>query len=260
MANQHFEPIEVNDLQIKIADNKAEIEASQRLRYDVFCGEIGAKPKPECEAAKRDFDEFDEYCDHLICKDLETGQVVGSYRLLRKANLPAGKGFYSESEYNIDKLKAYNGEIMELGRSCTHPNYRNRLTLQLLWKGIAAYVNRYDVEIMFGCASFEGSNYKDHANHLSYLYNNYLAPEEIRPYALPHLHKPMNEADISNYNDKELFPHMPTLIKGYIRVNGCFGDGAVEDKVFNTTDVCIIVKTDEMTAKHSSHYGMEKKS
>src|SRR5208282_5266312 len=178
----------VSNLEVRLAEDEEEIEAAMALRYRVFYEEMSAKPSPEVAARGRDFDRFDEVCDHLLVVDNEKHdvreRVVGTYRLIRRGAAAAAGGFYSESEYDISQLKEYPGEILELGRSCVDANYRTRGTMQLLWKGIADYVWKYDVALMFGCASLPGTDPSAHAVVLTYLYPYHLAPPALRARAV----------------------------------------------------------------------------
>lgn len=246
------------NLEVIIASDPEQIEAAQRLRYRVFCEEMGAKPNPEMERSKRDMDDFDAVCDHLLVVEHKSdgaALVVGTYRLLRRAAMEKIGRFYSESEYNISAVGNYKGEILEVGRSCVDPLYRNRAVMQLLWRGIGSYVARFEVALMFGCASFHGTDPKAHAMALSYLYHYHLAPEELRPVALPERFVDMNLMPKDQVNVKEAFSNLPALIKGYLRLSGYIGLGAVIDPEYNTTDVSIVVKTNLVTEKYAQRYG-----
>lgn len=143
-------------IEVRLARNAAEIAAAQALRYRVFYEEMAAKPTPDMAATKRDFDKFDDYCDHLLVLDQRLGDgpeaVVGTYRLLRRSVADRHDGFYSETEFDISLLKSMPGELLELGRSCVDARYRTRSTMQRLWSGIATYVFAHGVRVMFGCA------------------------------------------------------------------------------------------------------------
>ena len=241
--------------EVRLARSTAEVEAAQALRYRIFYEEMGARPTADMSAAKRDFDSYDAIADHLLVLDHDRGDaVVGTYRLLRGAVAEANNGFYSAGEYDISPLLRFDGEVMELGRSCVDEGYRTRSTMQLLWRGIAAYVFQFDVKLMFGCASFPGSDPAEHRDALNYLYANHLAPEAIRPKALEHLCVDMRAPDSDPIPDKKILASLPPLIKGYLRLGGWIGDGAVVDKQFNTTDICIVVETDSVTDKYYKHY------
>ncbi len=248
----------VGSLEVLVAENKSQIKASQKLRYRVFCEEMGAKASKQMKSTKRDFDTYDNICDHLLVIDHDKNKaVVGSYRLLRRSQLPKGKKFYTEGEYDISKaLKYFKGEVMELGRSCVDRAYRTRSSMQLLWRAIGEYVAVHNVELLFGCASFPGSRYKVHATHLAYLYHYHLAPAEFRPKVLKNRRKGkrMNLVDKDHLDKRECMVSLPPLIKGYLRVGGYVGNGAYKDKPYNTTDICILVKTDSITDKYQTRY------
>lgn len=249
--------IRAANLEVIIASRPEELEASQRLRYQVFFEEMGAHATPEIALHKRDMDEFDAVCDHLLVvahQDDGGTKVVGTYRLLRLEGMKKIGRFYSDGEFDISPIRKYPGEILEVGRSCVDPEYRNRSVMQLLWRGIGAYVNRFDIALMFGCASFGGTNPKDHAVALSYLYHYHLAPEELRPKALKERYVEMNFMPKEEINVKEAFASLPALIKGYLRLSGYIGLGAVIDPEYNTTDVGIVVKTDMVTEKYAQRY------
>jgi putative hemolysin len=251
-------PIVSGALEVRMAQTAAEIDAAQALRYRVFYDEMAARPTPQMAAAQRDFDEFDPVCDHLLVLDHNQGEgaraVVGTYRLIRRAAAQRMGRFYSEAEYDISVLTAMPREILELGRSCVDQAHRTRPTMQLLWRGIAAYVFHYDIALMFGCASLPGTDIKALAEPLSYLYHHHLAPPELRPRALPQRYTDMAILPSSAIDTRAALKSVPPLIKGYLRLGGFVGDGAVIDTQFNTTDVCIVVKTDLVTEKYYKHY------
>jgi putative hemolysin len=252
----------VSNLEVRLATGPEEIEAAMALRYRVFYDEMAAKPTPEIEARKLDFDRYDDVCDHLLVIDNDkvgvVDQVVGTYRLIRRAAAAKVGRFYSEDEYDIGQLKEYPGEILELGRSCVDTNYRTRGTMQLLWKGIADYVWKYDVALMFGCASLPGTDPSAHAAALTYLYHYHLAPPGLRARAVPERFVEMRQRDVAEINPKRALAELPPLIKGYLRLGGFVGDGAVIDYQFNTTDVLILVKTGWVTEKYREHFSIER--
>lgn len=251
-----FVPVTAGSQVIRLATSPAELDAAQALRYRVFYDEMGAKPDAEMEAARRDFDRFDATCDHLLVVDRERAAdpVVGTYRFIRREHARAAGSFYSASEYDISKLVNFPGTVLELGRSCVDAGYRNRATMQLLWRGVSEYVNAYGIDLMFGCASLPGTNPDELAVQLSYLYHYHLAPESLRATALSHRKVEMNLLPKEAIDPKRALASLPPLLKGYLRVGGFIGDGAVVDHQFNTTDVCIIVKTDLIAERYTRHY------
>jgi L-ornithine Nalpha-acyltransferase len=245
-------------LQVRLAETAAEIDAAQALRYRIFCDEMGARPTPEMARRQRDFDDFDGFCDHLLVLDHGRGspaaQVVGTYRLLRRSVAERHGGFYTAAEYDVSRLVATDGEIMELGRSCVEATSRNRPTMQLLWRGIAAYVFHHDIAVMFGCASLPGTDPAALALPLSYLHHFHLAPDELRATALAERYVAMGRLARETIAPARALAELPPLIKGYLRLGGFVGEGAVIDDQFNTTDVCIVVRTDRVTDKYYRHY------
>ncbi|MBV8739368.1 MAG: GNAT family N-acetyltransferase, partial [Alphaproteobacteria bacterium] len=161
-ASSRVLDIRSGKLQVRLAESGADIEAAQALRYRVFCEALGARAAVEAQHLRRDFDRFDESCDHLLALDHSRGIgpeiVVGTYRLIRRDVATRLGGFYSAGEFDIARLVAYPGEILELGRSCVDRAYRQGAAAQLLWSGIAAYVFRYNIDLMFGCASLPGTD------------------------------------------------------------------------------------------------------
>lgn len=245
-------------LHVRLAETAADIDAAQALRYRVFYEGLGAQPQLESARRRRDFDRFDGSCDHLLVVDRSRGRgsgtVVGTYRLIRRQAAARLGGFYSAAEYDIARLVAYPGEILELGRSCVDAAYRQRPIMQLLWSGIAAYVLHYDITLMFGCASLPGTNPEALATPLSYLCHYHLAPPPLRARALTSRYVDMCRRPRRAIDPARALMGLPPLIKGYLRLGGFVGDGAVIDPEFNTIDVCIVVKTELVSAKYSRHY------
>ncbi len=255
-ASEGGRPVDIRSgaLQVRLAENAADIDAVQALRYRVFYDEMGAQPTPEMARRRRDFDEFDAHCDHLIAIDHTLGEVIGTYRYIRR---PAAKilgRFYSEAEYDVSKIVAFPGEILELGRSCVDARARNHATLQMMWRGNAAYVFHHKIDLMFGCASLPGTNPDALAAPLSFLYQNRLAEPELRPRALPERFVEMNRLPPGSYDQAAAEAELPPLVKGYLRLGGFVGDGAVIDHQFNTTDVCIVVKCAAVSKKYYRSY------
>jgi len=252
-----FQPIHAGHLTLRLAETEADVHAAQRLRYRIFCEEMGAVANLAVQQQKRDFDRFDDACYHLIVIDnnrIGDARVVGTYRLLTRTNMARVGSFYTETEYDIGLLKAAPGEMMELGRSCVEQQYRTRPVIQMLWQGIGAFIVAKNIKRMVGCASFHGVNVKEHIHALSYLYHYHLAPEHIRPKALPAHYVNMNLMPKEEVVPRAALGVLPPLIKGYLRLNGMVGDGAVLDYAFNTCDVSIVVETDTMQERYAQRY------
>ncbi len=249
--------IKAGSLEVFVAGRSEDIIASQKLRYKVFFEEMGAPLTDALLKTKLDVDAFDDVCDHLLVVDhqAEGYKVVGTYRLLRREGMKKIGRFYTDGEYDIGKIREFPGEILEVGRSCVDAQYRNRAVMQLLWRGIGEYVARFNVALMFGCASFHGTDPDAHAMALSYLHHYHLAPEDLCPRALKERYVEMNRLPKEAVDAKRAFASLPALIKGYLRLSGYIGAGAVIDPEYNTTDVSIVVKTDRVTDKYAQRYG-----
>lgn len=245
-------------LGVRLARDGADLDAAQALRFAVFFDEMGARADPAAAASRRDRDRYDAVADHLLVVDHALGDgpraVVGTYRLIGAGGAARAGGFYSAAEYDLSALLAFPGGLLELGRSCVAPPYRTRGTLQLLWRGIATYVFHHRIGLMFGCASLPGTDLERLAPLLSYLHAHHLAPPALRPVALPGLHRPMDRLDADGLEAAAALADLPPLVKGYLRLGGFVGDGAVVDAAFNTTDVCVVVPTAQVTGKYYRHY------
>jgi len=252
-----FKPITSGQLSVRLAENAAEVNAAQRLRYRIFCEEMGGKANAQVQAERRDFDAYDEVCHHLLVIDnarVGEHKVVGTYRLLMRHNMLKVGNFYTETEYDVSKVKSFDGEVLELGRSCVEQQYRTRPVIQLLWHGIGSFIAEKDIKLMFGCASFHGTNIKEHSHALAYLYHYHLAATDICPRALPEYYVPMNTMPKEDVVPRAAISALPPLIKGYLRLNANVGDGAVQDFAYNTTDVSIVLQTDHVKAQYAQRY------
>jgi putative hemolysin len=257
----------MGSLEVRLARKKSEIRQAQRLRYKVFYEEMSAVPSALAMLSRRDEDQFDPVFDHLLVIDRgdaangrrwRRARVVGTYRVLRQDVADLNDGFYTQGEYNILPLiQAKGGDysFMELGRSCVLKPYRNKRTLELLWQGVWSYVREHGVDVMVGCASFEGTDPRAHATALSFLYHNALAPEDWRVRAHEHLRVDMNMLPADAVNARAALKALPPLIKGYLRLGAYIGDGAVIDHQFGTTDVLVILPVKAIKTRYFAHFG-----
>ncbi len=244
-------------LSVRLAAGKAEIDAVQALRYAVFYEEMGAIPDSMTLLTKRDQDRHDDVASHLVvvddsATDLACG-IVATYRLIDAPAAAMAGGFYSASEFDIAPLLG-NGRVLELGRSCVHPRYRSGAVLQLLWRGIAEFVHPRGIELLFGCASLPGTDPEAIADQLSLLGHHYLTPAATRPVALADRFVDLRRKAEGTYDTRQAFMSLPPLLKGYLRLGGTVGDGAVIDAQFNTIDVALVVSTERITSRYLRHY------
>ena len=203
---------------------------------------------------KIDSDEFDKFCDHLVVIDRSVSNdfVVGTYRLLLKRKSQMYRKFYSESEFDISNLFKKNISMLEAGRSCVDKNYRDGNIIKLLWRGLAFYIIQKKVDLIFGCASFPSSNCAEFKNQLSYLNHFHKPPHKYSTSPKEKLKANIDIVLPKNINEDDEFRALPPLIKAYIRAGAWVGKGAVVDKMFNTTDVLIILKSKNIIKKYSN--------
>jgi len=267
---RRFQPAKVYGrlgcLEVRLARKRGEIRRAQRLRYKVFYEEMSAVPDALAILSRRDEDAFDTVFDHLLVIDRgdptdgrrwRRSKVVGTYRVLRQEVADLYDGFYTQGEYDIAPLLRTKPEckFIELGRSCVLKPYRNKRTLELLWQGVWTYVREHGADVMIGCASFEGTDPSIHAEALSFLHHNALAPEGWRVKAHDHLRVDMNMMPREAINTRAALKGLPPLIKGYLRVGAYVGDGAVIDHQFGTTDVFIIMPVEAIKSRYFVHFG-----
>lgn len=255
----------LGSLEVRLAAGKKEIRKAQRLRFKVFFRKGGAVADAKAAITRRDADRFDKFCDHLIVIDHAARnrfgkikpKVVGAYRLLRGDVAEKQGGFYSAGEYDIAPLLARHEDkrFLELGRSCVLEQYRGKRTIELLWRGILAYVRYHRIDALIGCASLEGANPLAHAAALSFLAHHASAGETWRVSARRELHVPMAMLAEEAVDARKALNALPPLIKGYLRVGAKFGDGAVVDRRFNTTDVFVVMPVAEMDVRYLDYFG-----
>lgn len=258
-------------LEVRLARGKKEVRKAQRLRYDVFYEEGGALPSPKIAFTRRDADRFDKFCHHLIVIDHASTtargktkpKVVGAYRLLQGDMGSKAGGFYSSGEYDLEPFLARqsSARVLELGRSCVLATYRTKRVIELLWRGLLLYIRAHRIDVMFGCASFPGADPAEHAEALSYL--AYYARAESEWTATAHRDRYVAMAMIekNQLDAKKAREGLSPLIKGYLRLGARFGDGAVVDRTFNTTDVFVVMPIKEIGARYIDHFdAMERRA
>ncbi|QDH14387.1 GNAT family N-acetyltransferase [Formicincola oecophyllae] len=252
-----FQELRGGSLGVRLALNEEERDAAQALRYKVFFEEMGAHPTALAKRTRRDVDAYDTFADHLLVIDYDRQgpeRVVGTYRLLRSEAAQRAGGFYSAAEYDISCLTDFPGHLLEVGRSCVALPYRGRTAMQLLWRGIASYIFLHRIDVLFGCASLPGTNPDALNDELTWLYHNHLAPPALRVRAQPDRYVSMQRSNPAQLDRRRCLAGLPPLIKGYLRLGGYIGDGAVVDEQFNTTDVAVLVKSELLADKYYRHY------
>lgn len=233
-------------LTARLACNRTETEAALRLRHRIFCEEGSAQPSP----SGLEQDTFDAHCDHLLLECSEAG-LIGTCRLLPQEK--AAAGFYSESEFAVGAVIARHPHLrfLELGRSCIAATHRSGSAAQLLWQAIWTYVREKKLDVMMGCASFEGTDPAAHAQALGFLAAHCRAPEEwdAKPVA-------NGVALVAAQGDmKAALRALPPLLKGYVRLGAYVSSHAVVDSAFGTTDVFVVLPQHRIDPRYFGHFG-----
>jgi putative hemolysin len=247
--------VHVPDLVVRFAEGPDDIAAAQQLRYRVFVEELGGGGDFVDHASGLERDRFDNAAEHLLLIDRahRSGEcVVGVYRLMDEAAAARVGQFYCDDEYDLTTLRRGGRKLMELGRSCVDPAYRGGAGMMRLWQALAALVRARDIEVLFGVASFHGTDVRVLAQPLALLHNRYLAPADLR--VRSRAFEPMDLLPEDQIDRRAALVEMPSLIKAYLRLGGVVGEGAFVDHAFNTTDVCLILDTARMRSGRAEIY------
>ncbi len=263
----------IGSLEVRVAMSASEVRKAQELRYKVFYEEMSAQPDGRTRRTKRDADEYDPLCDHIIVVDHENLQgmagrpkIVGTYRALRSDVALASNGFYSAAEFDLKPMLATHWQqgFCEVGRSCVLPEYRDKRTMEALWVGLWAYAVLHNIDVFFGVASFEGTQPDEHQEALSYLRHYCQAPKEWRVSPQPEVAGELDYLPKDEIDQRAVIKKLPPLIKGYLRIGAYIGDGIFVDKQFGTTDVMIITLLDQMPERYKQHFrnltGLDRKN
>jgi len=256
----------IGPLEVSLAHNKEDVKRVQKLRYEVFYKQGVAVTDVLNRLTRRDQDDFDRICDHLMIVDQSglrsfpgESPVVGTYRLLSQEAAERHGGFYSAGEFDISGLlERHAGQrFLELGRACVLPAYRSRRAIELLWYGVWRYVREHRIDVMIGCASFEGTNSEPLARPLSLLHHVALAPEPWRASAHSSRRVEMNMLKRSEIDVRRAWRELPPLIKGYLRAGAYVGDGAVIDPRFGTIDVLVVLPVTTISPRYIRYFGAD---
>ncbi|MDA0189080.1 MAG: GNAT family N-acetyltransferase [Proteobacteria bacterium] len=240
---QHARPAR-HALSVGLAQSEREILEAQKLRYRIFAGELGAKLPTRTPGIDQDI--YDPYCDHLVVRDENTAEVVGTYRILSPENARRIGGYYSENEFDLTRLQHLRPRLVEIGRSCVHADYRSGATITLLWAGLAKYMQDHGHEYLIGCASISMA---DGGHAAASLYNRleaHMSPLEYRVFP----RCPLPLAALRNDQPAE----MPPLIKGYLRAGAYVCGDPAWDPDFNTADLPILMPMSRVNGRYARHF------
>ncbi len=253
--------IKVREFEVRLTRTKEERRQVRQLRYSVFVEEEGAYASEEQKNLREEYDSYDRFAEYLAV--FHQGKVVGTYRIINREAAEKMGGFYTESEFDISKIKKTNANIAEMSRACVDPAYReNALVMRLLWVGLGEYIVRHKIAIVFGVASWPGTNPAMSAQAISYLYYNHLSPSRLRATVEPTKLAQGVNPKLTRMNIlPEVFVdpalarrEMTPLVKGYLRINATFGRGVFIDKPFNSYDVFVMLQTKNMDALYRKHF------
>jgi putative hemolysin len=241
------------ELEVRIAQNQLEIEQTLALRYEIFNLEMG-EGLPESRATSKDRDEYDYYCDHLIVLDKTNNQIAGTYRILRREVAKKNIGFYSETEFYLDKLYTLPEEVAEVGRSCVHKDYRDGSAISLLWAGLGEYMHTYNLRYLMGCGSIHSVDPKEASLAYAYLRDKGCLTDEfgVRPKE-SHILQGL-ETDLKVENWTQIQKTIPPIIKGYVRLGANICGLPAVDRVFQTTDVFVLFDRKGVDQRYGKHY------
>lgn len=231
-------------LRVNLATTPAQIACAQRLRFQVFTEEFGARldtPVPGL-----DMDAFDPHCDHLIVEDAQSGSVVATTRLLSDSGAQALGQFYSETEFDLSRFRAHAGRVLEVGRTCVHPAFRNGATLSLLWSGIAAYVLEHGYDQLIGCGSIpveDGGAMAWAA--ADRLLASHRVDDRLRVCPRYPLTRPPTVPEHAS---------LPPLIRAYMRLGARIGGEPCHDPAFGCADLFIVLQTEALAERYSRRY------
>lgn len=235
---------------LRLARTEEDLAAAQALRHQVFVGELGARGGA-LTAAGREADRFDAYCEHLLLVDsLLDGAVIGTTRLMTADGAARAGGFASEEEFDISALRRDGRPLLEVGRTCLLPDYRGGAAMYRLWQGLAALVEDRGIGLLFGLASFHGTDPEAVAQPLACLHHDHLAPEGVRPRSL----RPVTMDRVA-LDRRAAVLAMPAVVKAYLRVGARVGEGGCLDPDFGCIDVCMVLDTVQLSARTRAIYG-----
>jgi putative hemolysin len=251
-SNHHEQPQGTPRLAVVWARTEEDVRAAQRLRYQIFAQEMGARlTVPVGSPAEHDIDLFDPHCEHLLVRlegtDQEPGEVIGTYRVLTPDSARRVGGLYSETEFDLTRLRPLRGRMVELGRSCVHPDHRHGGVIMALWGALAEFMVRNDLDSMIGCASVSMRDGGHVAASLwEQLRHTHLAPIQYQVRA--RLPLPVEELD------RHLKVEAPALIKGYLRCGAKVLGAPAWDPDFNTADLPMLMRLSDLPARYRKHF------
>jgi len=246
-------PVVAGRYEARLANSPQEILQAQKLRYQVMYAEKGGRPDLHKVKNKADIDQWDDCAHHIVVVDNKNkpSKVVGTLRLVSNLSLADNQLFYTEEAFDLSALRGRYPSMLELGRFCIDPSGRNGAILMLIWKYAMQFIVTNKIDVMFGCASFPGTDIDRHRDVLTYLYNNNLAPKELMPIPVTN-HVKLADMLAREIDFDDATKGIPTLLRGYLKLGAKISDTAIIDPVFNTTFICIYVDAKSMLSENTT--------
>ena len=235
-------------LSVGLAINEREILDAKKLRYKVFAEEMGARLPTRTPGVDHDF--YDPYCEHLVARDEQTGEIVGTYRILTPEAAKRVGGYYTEDEFDLTRLTYLRPYLVEIGRSCVHPDFRTGATITLLWSGLAQFMKERQYQFLTGCASVSMADGGHNAVALFDRLQDHMAPTEYRVF-------PRNPLPLDLLRDDRVTPEVPPLVKGYLRAGAWICGAPAWDPDFNTADLPILMPMNKVDGRYAKHFQLE---
>jgi putative hemolysin len=234
-------------LTVSIAATAHEVEEAQRLRWRIFVEEQGAMPEPGVPGIEAD--RFDRECRHLIVRDNASGRAVGTYRVLTADRARRLGGFYTEQEFDLGGLASRRAEVVEIGRSCVDPDYRNGAVIALLWAGLAAVITGTDARFVIGCASI---SMRDGGREAASVYNQLSQTHMTLPQFRMQPRHPLDLDRIEISTDIK----PPPLVKGYLRAGAQVAGPPAVDHAFGTADLPVLLTLERLNPRYARHFSV----
>ncbi len=243
----HAEPAQKpprHKLSVGLARGEWDVLEAKKLRYRIFAGELGANLPTRTPGVDQDI--YDPYCEHLVVRDENTNAVVGTYRILSPEKARKIGSYYAESEFDLTRLQNLRPRMVEIGRSCVHPDYRTGATIALLWAGLARYMRENRHDYLIGCASISMADGGHGAASLFGRLGEYMAPLEYRVF--PRCPLPLEALR------SDAPAAVPPLIKGYLRAGAYICGEPAWDPDFNTADLPILMPMAQLDSRYAKHF------
>ncbi len=250
-------------LRVRFADSLEDLRAAQRLRHRVFIHETDTHlplTEPGIES-----DHFDQYCEHLLVWDEDTDQAVGCYRILTDSQAIRAGGFYAQTKFDLTRVLAVPGSLVEVGRICVHPDFRNGVVIGLLWSGLARFMLMHRYDYLMGCASIPLTSGVEQVGAIwQSVAASHLSPPEWRVYPKTPFAalRPPRTAGVQNTQEQDFCPEaapgtpteLPPLIKGYLRLGALVCGEPAWDPAFNVADLFLLLSLDRLSARYAQHF------